>query len=1108
MSIPSSNTPTQPDADAPSAPSSAAPVPAGEIKHFVPAEHEPRIRAKWDAARVGHADPAAVTSGKRQPFCIFLPPPNVTDRLHLGHALNGTLQDILVRAHRMMGFEALWMPGTDHAGIATQAVVERRLKEIENKRRIDYTRDEFVAKVQAFKDEYEATITGQLRMMGSSCDWDRQRFTMDEQCTRAVREAFFRLFRDGLIYRGKRLVNWDPVLLTAVADDEVNMEEVDGYFYYLRYPLTSKDGTPLTWAHASSKGLPVPAGTDGGMPAFITVATTRPETYLGDTAVAINPKDPRAASLRGMFVKLPIVGRIIPILEDEYVVLPAADPNAQGVDVKAKYATGFLKVTPAHDQNDYEIGRRHSLPVINVMAPDASISDKHGWTDVGGASEFLGMSREIARREVINQFSRLGLMQEKKPYRHSVGHSDRSHAPIEPYLSDQWYVRVSDDRMTGAALRAMAVDQRTTSADTATLATPKMPAAGDGQLRFYPDRYARNYQHWHENLRDWCISRQLWWGHRIPVWTIIPDMARTKKGEVIEDSRFVEDIFLSRVAAHLRGYFQACGVENEACFIQDERDLWRVCARTERAVKAMAALQTYCQKRLMGELGEIDSITGAPLTLAVKLDTFPEATEAAADICGVITLCEQDADVLDTWFSSALWPLSTLGWPNETAELRAFNPSTVLCTAREIITLWVSRMVMFNRYFRGQDSHGSASAGIDPAKSHADGPLPFRDVFIHAMVQDEQGRKMSKSLRNGVDPLDIISSHGTDALRFTLCDMTTHTQDVRMPVVVDPKTNRNTSPKFDQGRNFASKLWNAGKLVSMTFQRVAPDAPTGELTLVDRWMLSRLASGVKACEKALAAYSFSEYASTLYSLLWNDLCDWYFEAIKPTVATNRAQLAVVRAAIETINRLMHPVMPFITEVVAEQLASLTVAPVPGVMLAPSPTGLVANAPWPVLDASLHDPAAEARFDRVRAVITAVREVRAKLNLPRTKKLTLHADAALIAQLGESRTVVEALAGIEAIVSTAPTGPATIVPMGTTELKLSGLAEVADTVGEAERLKKVIIECDKSLANFDARLANPGYVDRAPAKLVDETRQQRAAKAAEREAAVAALGPIS
>ena len=460
-------------------------------KAYVPIEAEGAVRARWDAAKCFHADPAAAG----EPYAIFIPPPNVTAALHLGHAFNNSLQVLLARYHRMRGFNTLWMPGTDHAGIATQTVVEKRLL-LQGRKRTDFAREDFVAKVQEWKDEYEATILSQLEGMGCSCDFDRTRFTMDETCATAVRHAFFTLFRDGLVYRGKRLVNWDPVSQTALADDEVEMEEVDGSFWYLKYPLADGSG-------------------------HVTVATTRPETMLGDTAVAVNPKDPRAAALRGKMLRLPIVGREIPIVEDDYVVMPAS-MGGDPADTKAQFATGFLKVTPAHDPNDWDIGQRHGVAAINIMAPDGSISDRHGWLDVSPeARQFVGLSREEARKRIVAWFKQNGLLEEVRPYQHSVGHSYRSHVPVEPYLSDQWYVRVTDDRLRGTALRAMAKDQVEAS-DWGALApaVAQGPAmAGDGELRFFPARYAKNFQMWHENIRDWCISRQLWWGHRIPVWT-------------------------------------------------------------------------------------------------------------------------------------------------------------------------------------------------------------------------------------------------------------------------------------------------------------------------------------------------------------------------------------------------------------------------------------------------------------------------------------------------------------------------------------------------------------------------------------------------------------
>jgi valyl-tRNA synthetase len=1032
-------------------------------KQYRPREHEERVWARWVEAGAFRADPSRVVRGEAKGYCILIPPPNVTAALHLGHALNNTLQDVLVRAHRMMGHEALWMPGTDHAGIATQAVVEKRLRKegkLKGPLRTSMTREAFVAEVQAYKDEYERVITGQLQKMGCSCDWARQRFTMDPICARAVYEAFFILFRDGLIYRGKRLVNWDPVLQTAVADDECYDEEVETSFWYLRYPLVHargaqtereraagkpppEDAVPVTWSELSARGYPGAENREPESQAYVTVATTRPETYLGDTGVAVNPRDPRAKALRGLSVELPLVGRVIPIIEDPYVVMPKGlgGREEETEDPKAEFATGFLKVTPAHDPNDYEIARRHNLAMINMMSPDGRVSDKHGWKDVGDAHLFVGRTMSEARKLVIKEFEARGLLEAIRPYRHTVKHSDRSKAVIEPYLSDQWYVKVTDDRMAGAALRAMSPEQRTTPGERGPVKTALSGGGassvqggdGDGSLRFHPARYARTFEIWHESIRDWCISRQLWWGHRIPVWTREPGTPRAPGLDALLERWEAE----GRVA------------------IRDEQ----VCVR---------------------------NVGDREITSALAAAGF-----------------QQDSDVLDTWFSSALWPLSTMGWPDPDLAaresgiadfpdlLRAYNPTDVLCTAREIITLWVSRMTMFNRYFLGQ--------------GQGCGPVPFRDVFIHAVIQDGEGRKMSKSAGNGVDPLDIIDTHGADALRFTLCHMATNTQDVRMPVLKDEK-GRNTSPKFDLGRNFATKVWNAARFA---FEHLgAPLESGGEssLGLADRFILSRLAWGVSECERALGNYEFADYASTCYTLAWNDLCDWYLEAIKPTVRSSPTQRAVLRAALDAIVRLLHPVMPFVTEVIFEILSDFPGDPVRGIRLAPPRKGgVLATAGWPVVDASLRDPQAEAGFERVRHIVAAVREVRAGHGVSPKRRLTLHMPKVEIESLADGAALVCALAGLDRLTPVQPAGVSVPIMIEAREYRLSGLSDEPGLNHEAERtrLARQIAELEKSIATLEARLRNPGYTEKAPKAMVDETRAQLASKRAELDAARAA-----
>ncbi len=1087
-----------------------SPAPLG--KTYQPAETEPAVWQRWIDAGAFKADPNRVTSGEADPYCILIPPPNVTAALHLGHALNNTLQDVLVRAHRMMGFETLWMPGTDHAGIATQTVVDKRLKAEGKPALAEYKkmqaeggngREQFTQLVQDFKDEFEARITGQLQAMGCSCDWDRQRFTMDAVCARAVREAFFRLFKEGLIYRGKRLVNWDPATQTALSDDEVENKEIDGAFYYLRYPLVHPpmgdhggigDHDPVTWDELAAKGYPGADQHPEDEKAWVTVATTRPETYLGDTAVAINPKDPRAESLRGMLCELPLVGRRIPIIEDDYVVLPVAlggDPN----DPKAQMATGFLKVTPAHDPNDWELGQRHAGDiksrcsamehVINVMAPDGTISADHGWIDFetyghnSGAEVFIGLSREDARQKVVDEFKARSmgegsLLEAVKPHRHAVGHSYRSHVPIEPYLSDQWYCKVTDDRLRGSAQRALRADQRSDASTTAWPKSKPADAAGDGKMTMHPARYAKTYETWHDNLRDWCISRQLWWGHRIPVWS------GTLTIDAGENPDLKGDLMISGLWEILRGESQYSAVT-----VFDEDGL---------PVDPIEVLD------------QVDD-RDRSYTFFVCSNGQRAKNEAALEAIGFT----HDPDVLDTWFSSALWPLSTMGWPDADAAskdtgiddfaqlLGAFNPTSVLCTAREIITLWVSRMVMFNRLFMEQDGH--------PPR------LPYKDVFIHAMIQDGEGRKMSKSLGNGVDPLDIIHSHGTDAMRFTLVQMTTQTQDVRMPVEPDPATGKNTSPKFDAGRNFCNKLWNAARFAIGMLDSDPPQPGISidpeQLSLTDRWMLSRLAGATSAINSAIKNYQFKDYADALYDLLWRDFCDWYLEAVKPTIKTDANQRAVLRLTLDAILRLLHPVAPFITEAVYERLREIPLREVEGFAFASTKaTDTLCQSGWPAPEPGLRDEPAEEAFGRVQALVTTIREVRASNQVPPKRRITLHATEALAADVARWSPLVETLAGVETITTDAPAGAAAAFTFESAEHRLSNLADAVDASVERERLSKALADLDKAIGGLEGRLNNPGYVDKAPAHLVDQTRAELAQKQTDRDALRKALEDLA
>ncbi|MBV8486779.1 MAG: valine--tRNA ligase, partial [Planctomycetaceae bacterium] len=660
----------------------------------IPKQYDPKdAQNRWYDFWVKNAFFHAEVASDKPPYCIVIPPPNVTGALHLGHALNNTLQDILIRWRRMQGYDCLWMPGTDHAGIATQAVVEKRLLEEEKKTRHDLGREALVDRIWAWKDEYEKRILSQLRLMGCSCDWDRTRFTLDAVCSRAVRRTFFNLFKVGKIFRGKRLVNWDTQLRTAVADDEIYYEEIQGHLWTIKYPIA-------------------------GSSEVLHVATTRPETMLGDTAVAVHPDDPRYQHLLGKMVDLPLTGRQIPIIADPVLVDPA-------------FGTGCVKVTPAHDPNDYQAGLRNGLPMINLLNPDGTYNESAG-------PKYAGLDRLVVRKRVVEDLKAQGLLERVGSYLVRLNHSDRSKTPIEPYLSDQWFVRMGDepDGTPGFAQQAM-------------------DAVTSGRITIHPERYAKSYLDWLGEKRDWCISRQLWWGHRIPIWSC-ETCTEADLTRAFDDH---DNVFWRKA----------------------ESNGWLVCSESDLDADALGPGHTLIQ----------------------------------------------DPDVLDTWFSSALWPHSTLGWPEETPELAKYYPTSVLSTARDIITLWVARMVIFGQFNTDK--------------------VPFRNVYIHPVIQDGKGQRMSKSAGNGVDPVDIIEIYGADALRFTLAAGATETQDLRMPVeklkLPDGRTI-NTSERFEQGRNFANKFWNVARLAMMNLEGFDPGQSPGDLgatEIEDRWILGRLA---------------------------------------------------------------------------------------------------------------------------------------------------------------------------------------------------------------------------------------------------------------------------
>ncbi len=1032
-------------------------------KTYEPAQTEKKVGEIWLSHDYFHAD-TSDDAKSLKPYTIVIPPPNVTAPLHLGHALNNTLQDILIRFRRMQKYNTLWLPGTDHAGIATQTVVEKRLLAEQGKRRTDFQRDEFITHVQAWKDEYEVTIINQLKAMGCSCDWVRTRFTMDAVCAKAVRAAFFRLFKDGLIYRGKRLVNWDPATQTVLADDEVEHETVKGHFWYLRYPLVE------------------PMKIDGKRIEHVTVATTRPETMLGDTAVAMNPADPRAKHLLGKMVRLPIVGRIIPIIADEHVVLP--DANSE--DEKAKFSTGFLKVTPAHDPDDWEIGQRHNLPVVNVMAPDGSISDKHGWTDWDenkntDVENLIGMDRFEAREAIVEWFRTEKLLEDVREYTHEVGHSYRSHVPIEPYLSDQWYIAVKKpiehlkEKFGEGLIEGTDVPANS-------LAGLALKPLLDGRLRFIPERYAKTYQAWLENLRDWPISRQLWWGHRIPVWTIVFSPAHYRKISEPDNNHDEE------CETYVLEFLRQCGVDIDvevasyrSPFLIEGAYPFYVCGEIEKVDEILELLNKILRhksgKGVSKKQLEEWSADNKQFETRYGKNAFRYIND---NLRQRIKICTRDDDVLDTWFSSALWPFSTMGWPDDTPDLKTFYPGNVLCTAREIITLWVSRMVMMGQYCVGD--------------------IPFSDVFIHAMIQDGEGRKMSKSLGNGIDPLVAINSHGADAMRFTLASMTTLTQDVRMPVekmnLPDGRTV-NTSPKFDIGRNFCNKLWNASRFALMNLEGIDPAGfNKDKMVITDKWILSRLARTIVDVTQQLDEFKYSEPLAQLYKFFWNDFCDWYLEWIKPRMLDEQQQPIaqnVLAFVLDQTLRLLHPFVPFITEEIFQRLNEIApVRKLNGLVEAKKSEALVI-AQWPEDMEYLKNENAEKQIALIQSVIRAIRDVRSKYNKPPRELFFVSAKLGQenVKVLSENEELILRLAGVKKFkagttIAKPPNSAVTIADA--TEIYVH---DMIDPEAERQRLEKQKDEIEKAKRAVETRLNNKNFVKKAKPQVVNQTRDRLA-----------------
>ncbi len=930
-------------------------------KTYQPGEVEGRISSAWEAAqafRAGRPDRA-----KAEPYCIVIPPPNVTGSLHMGHALNNTLQDILCRFERMRGRDVLWQPGTDHAGIATQMVVERQLMERQQPGRREMGREKFLERVWEWKAESGGTIVNQLKRLGASCDWSRERFTMDEGLSKAVLKVFVDLYRAGLIYKDKRLVNWDPKLLTAISDLEVMQVEIKGHLWHLRYPLEGRTFNPEDPS------------------TFIVVATTRPETMLGDTAVAVHPEDERYKHLVAAKAHaiLPLVGRRIPIVADEY-----SDPEK---------GSGAVKITPAHDFNDFEVGKRHKLQLVNVLTFEGKMTFADEAFHRAGetSSEFAetkkleGKDRSVARKEIVARLEQAGLVEKIEPHTHMVPHGDRSNVVIEPYLTDQWYV------------------------DARTMAQPALEAVRAGKTVFVPKNWEKTYYDWMENIQPWCISRQLWWGHQIPAW-YGPD-----------------------------GKYFVAMTEAEA-------------------------------------IASAEAHFGKPIKVTSREKAF--AASEAGYVDDPVSIY-RDEDVLDTWFSSALWPFSTLGWPDATPELKRFYPTSVLVTGFDIIFFWVARMMMMGLHFMQKERPG---APLEQC-------VPFRDVYIHALVRDEKGAKMSKSKGNVMDPLDLIGQYGADALRFTLAALAAQGRDIKL-----------STQRVEGYRNFATKLWNAARFAEMNGCRtVAGFDPKSAKETLNRWIAHEIAKAVREVTEAIAAYRFNEAAGSAYRFVWNIYCDWYLELAKPVLtgpdgAAKTETQAMVAWARDEIVKILHPFMPFITE----ELWAVTATD--------KREALLALTRWPTLD-GLQDEKAEAEIGWVVDLVTAIRSVRAEMNVPPATMIPLTlagVSAETSARAERWADFLKRLARLSGIsfADKAPAGAVQLVVRG--DVAALPLKGVIDLAAEKARLEKEIARADADIARVDAKLANEKFVANAPEDIVEEEKQKREEAQARRGKIVEAL----
>lgn len=851
-------------------------------KTYNPAVIEDRLYQKWLDNKYFHADAERGKREGKKPFTIVMPPPNITGQLHMGHALDNTMQDILIRYKRMQGYEALWQPGTDHAAIATEVKVIDKLKK-EGIDKNDLGREGFLKEAWKWKDEYGSRIIRQLHKMGSSADWDRERFTMDEGCSDAVLEVFTRLYEKGYIYKGSRIINWCPVCKTSISDAEVNHEEQDGFFWHINYPIVGEEGR------------------------FVEIATTRPETMLGDTAVAVNPEDERYKDLIGKMLKLPLTDREIPVVADEYV--------------DKEFGTGCVKITPAHDPNDFEVGKRHNLEEICIMNDDATIN-------VPG--KYFGMDRYEARKAMVEDLKEQGLLVKVVPHSHNVGTHDRCGTTVEPMVKPQWFVRMDE------------------------MAKPAIEALKTGKLKFVPESFGKTYLHWLEGIRDWCISRQLWWGHRIPAY--------------------------------------------------------------------------YCE-----ECGEM-----------VVAKSMPEKCPK----CGCTHL-KQDEDTLDTWFSSALWPFSTLGWPEKTPELSYFYPTDTLVTGYDIIFFWVARMI-----FSGLEHMGD---------------IPFKTVFFHGLVRDAQGRKMSKSLGNGIDPIEVIEKYGADALRFTLVTGNSPGNDMRF-----------TEEKLESSRNFANKIWNAARFIHMNIDGfdVKNELPES-LTLEDQWIVSALNTVTKEVTENLEKYELGIAVQKLYDFIWDQFCDWYIELAKTRLMakdeTSVGARQVLVWTFTSILKLMHPFMPYITEEIWQTM--------------PHEGEALMAADYPKYNEKYAYPQAEAEMHRIMEAIRAIRNRRAEMNVPPSRRAKVYVASSFEETFRKGAQFVARLA----YASEVEVGEAFSIPGAVTIVTADAkvyipMDELVDKEAELKRLNKELETAQKQLDQVNAKLNNPGFTGKAPANVVEGARQ--------------------